>query len=232
MVGMDDTEFDRVLIAAAFARAGQHGWRRLSVVQVARDVGLPLDRARARFPGTAAVLMRFGLMADQAALSGVSMDGSERDRLFDMVMRRVDVLQAHRAGVLALLRWLPTRPVTAALLSAANLRSMAWMLEAAGVPATGLLGVLRAEGMLAVWLWTVRAWRDDESDDLPATMAALDRALDRAEQAEASLSGFFRRPPQAEVPPPAFEPVSDVPPPAPLTPDVPPTAPGGDFDAE
>ena len=35
---------------------------------------------------------------------------------------------------------------------------------------------------MAVWLWTIRAWRSDESQDLSATMAALDAALRRAER--------------------------------------------------
>lgn len=214
---MDDAEFDHALIAAAFAQAGEHGWRRFSVVRAAREAGLPLDRARARFPGPAAVLMRFGLLADQSALSGATADGSRRDRLFDMVMRRIDVLQAHRAGVLALLHRLPAQPVTSALLGVSTLRSMGWMLEAAGIPTTGLLGALRADGMLAVWLWTVRAWRNDGSDDLPATMAALDRALDRAEQAEASLSGLRRR-----------SPVSPLASTSPMPPDLSPTTSTGD----
>ena len=75
-------------------------------------------------------------------------------------MRRIDALQAHRAGVLALLRRLPADPPTALLLALATRRSMRWMLEAAGVPTRGVRGELRVKGLVAVWLWTVRAWRD------------------------------------------------------------------------
>ena len=75
-------------------------------------------------------------------------------------MRRIDALQAHRAGVLALLRALPAEPPTALLLACATRRSMRWMLEAAGIPTRGVRGELRVKGLLAVWLWTIRAWRD------------------------------------------------------------------------
>jgi hypothetical protein len=47
---------------------------------------------------------------------------------------------------------------------------------------------LRAAGLLAVWGYTVQAWQKDDSPDLSATMAALDRALSRAEQAAGWLS--------------------------------------------
>ena len=83
-------------------------------------------------------------------------------------------------------------------------------------------------GLIAVWLWTLRAWERDESADLSATMAALDTALGRAEQAMRWLRGQPAPAPQSEAaqsetqpeaahapevePPPAAEPSSDTPP--------------------
>ena len=188
----DDAAFDQALVSAACAELAEHGWHRLSVVAAARRADLPLDRARARFPGRLAVLGRLGRMADQAALAAAPAEGSVRDRLFDQLMRRIDVLGAHRTGVLALLRALPTDPPLALFLGCATRRSMRWMLEAAGVSGSGLRGELRVKGLVAVWLWTLRAWQGDESADLAATMAALDGALTRAERAAGWLGGGAR----------------------------------------
>lgn len=189
---MDDAALDTALVAAFFRLAAEQGWSRANVAAAARAAALPLDQARVRFPGRAAVLIRFGRMADQAALADASADGSIRDKLFDLLMRRFDVLQAHRAGVLALLHALPAEPPTALLLACATRRSMRWMLEAAGCTARGLRGELRMRGLVAVWLWTLRAWERDESSDLSGTMAALDAALRRAEQLAGWLSGTRR----------------------------------------
>ncbi|HSZ94407.1 MAG TPA: TetR family transcriptional regulator [Acetobacteraceae bacterium] len=181
---MDDAAFDRALIAAAFQIAAESGWSAVNVAVAARAASLPLARARERFPGRVAILLRLGRMADQAALAEAPSDGPVRDRLFDLLMRRIDALQAHRAGVLALLRALPAEPPIALLLALATRRSMRWMLQAAGVlPTSGVRGELRVKGLVAVWLWTIRAWRSDESQDLSATMSALDVALRRAESA-------------------------------------------------
>jgi len=191
---MDNDAFDRALVGAAFELAAEQGWTHVSVVAAARHAGLPLDRARQRFPVKLAILARFGVIADQAALAAASSEGSHRDRLFDLLMRRFDALQAHRAGVVALLRALPMEPLTAAFLAAANLRSMGWLLEGAGISASGpIIGQLRAKALLVVNLAALRAWMDDSSEDLSATMAALDRALDRAEQVQAQLPGWLRR---------------------------------------
>jgi ubiquinone biosynthesis protein COQ9 len=210
---MDDAEFDRVLIAAAFKLAAEKDWRSVNVAASARAAGLPLARARERFPGRTAILLRFGRLADQAALAELPPDGSARDRLFDLLMRRIDTFQAHRAGVLALFHALPAEPPTALLLALATRRSMRWMLEAAGIPARGVSGELRVNGLVATWLWTMRAWRTDETEDLSATMAALDGALRRAERtaewlgwsgraAAPSPDGTELDPGPAEPPPP------------------------------
>jgi ubiquinone biosynthesis protein COQ9 len=201
---MTDAEFDRALVGAAFALAAERGWRRTSVAEAARRADLPLDQARRRFPVRAAILLRFGSLADQAALATAPAEAPARERLFEILMRRIDALQAHRAGVLALLRTLPADPGLAALLAGASLRSMGWMLEGAGIDATGPRGLLRRKGLLAVWLAAVNAWRTDANEDLSATMAALDRALGRAEQVEGWLSG--RR---AAAEPPAGEPAPE-----------------------
>jgi hypothetical protein len=198
---MTDDEFDTALVAGAFAIAAREGWGAVSVVAAAREKDLPLDRARTRFAGRDAILLRFGRLADASAMADAPATGPTRERLFDLVMRRFDVLQTHRAGVLALLKDLPADPATGLMLAAATITSMGWMLEAAGMKATGIVGTLAKNGLLGVWLFTLRAWQRDTSLDLSTTMAALDKALSRAEQAAGWL---MPRAPAAEAGPKPF----------------------------
>lgn len=186
---MEDKQLDQALIAAVFSQAALRGWADVNIAEAARDAELPLDRVRARFPGRGAVLLRFGILADQAALAAGSSEPSPRERLFDMVMSRFDVLQQHRAGILQLLRALRTDPASSLLLYGATLRSMKWLLDGASIPSNGIVGGLRVHGLLALWLYALRAWEGDDSPDLSATMAAVDRGLDRAIQAEGMLPG-------------------------------------------
>jgi ubiquinone biosynthesis protein COQ9 len=215
---MEDAEFDTALIAAWLALAADSGRRFPSVAEAAREAGLPLERARARFASRASVLMRFGRIADQAALTGAAAEGPVRDRLFDTIMRRLDMFQAHRAGVLAVLRALPGMPPLALLLAAATERSMRWLLDASGARTSGVTGALRVRGLVAVWLWTLRAWQTDESADLSTTMAALDRALGHAERAAGWLGGSRATP---AVPPPPEPPAPEPPMPEPPMPEPP-----------
>lgn len=195
-----DGDFDQALLAAAFDDIAAHGWLRFSVARAAAGAGLKLDQARLRFATRWSVLRALGRAADAAALAGAVAEGSVHDRLLDMIMRRLDVFQAHRAGMLALLKALPADPCTGLLLARASLASMGWLLEAAGLSSTGPAGQLRRKGLLAVWLWTLRAWQRDDSPDMAATMAALDAALARAGRAAQWLDRD-RAPPPADPSP-------------------------------
>ena len=201
---MDDDQFDSALIGMAMTQAEALGWHRVTVAGAAREAGLPLDQARARFPVRASILSKLGLLADQAALVDEGSTGTTRERLFDVLMRRFDVFQQYRGGVRMVLRALPADPGLALMLTGATQTSMAWMAQAAGLDTSGVAGMLRVGGLVAVWLQTLRAWDRDDSPDLSATMVALDRALDRAESAGRFLGGSFASdaPPEPDVGPP------------------------------
>jgi hypothetical protein len=189
---MTDDEFDAALLKTAFAIGAERGWRDVSAAAAAREGGLDLARARERFAGPGVILGKFGRMADEYALTGALTEGPVKDRLFDVLLRRIDFLQMHRAGMIALLRALPLDPPMAAWLGRETVASMGWMLEAAGVSAQGVQGALRKKGLAAVWAWGVRAWMRDDSEDLSATMAAFDVALARAEQIALQFGGAAR----------------------------------------
>jgi AcrR family transcriptional regulator len=195
--------FDRDVTAALLVVAGREGWRATTMAAIAAEAGCSLAALRARFGGREAVLLRFGALVDAAVLAVPATGETPREKLFDVLMRRFDALQPHRAGVLAIASAAPADPCLLAAGAPAAVRSMAWMLEAAGLPASGITGQLRAKALLALWLAAFRAWAADESADMSATMATLDRLLDRAEglakTLEPLIPGGVR---QAEPPPP------------------------------
>jgi AcrR family transcriptional regulator len=188
MSGMTERDFDQALIAAAFRIAGESGWARLTIADAARSAGLPLGEARLRFPGKHALLRRFGRLLDEAALSNPSSEGPTRDQLFDLLMSRFEAMKPHREGVRALMRYLPTDPATALQLACATRLSMRWLLQAAGQTTHGVRGALRVKGLVAVWLCTLRRFEADESEDLSATMVALDTSLRRAHRIASWIS--------------------------------------------
>ncbi len=182
MAAGNDTD-DR-LIQAALTLASERGWRTVSLRDIAARAELPLVEAYESFPSKTAILLRLIDATDRAALSqgAATAADSPRDRLFDLLMRRFDALQSRREGTVAILRDLPSDPAALLCLSARLARSMAWMLEAAGISSAGCAGRVKVKGLALVYLDALRAWMKDDSPDLARTMAAVDKGLRRAER--------------------------------------------------
>jgi hypothetical protein len=134
---MTDDEFDLALLTAAFALGAEQGWRHVTPAAAARHAGLDLAAAR-KYPATHHLLAKFGHFADRHAITGALTEGHPKDRLFDILLRRFDFLQTHRAGVLALTRHLATHPELTAYLAKETVESMGWMLAATALASTCL----------------------------------------------------------------------------------------------
>ncbi len=64
------------------------------------------------------------------------------------------------------------------------------MLEAAGIDTGGYKGAIKIAGLTALYLKTLKTWREDDSEDMAKTMAELDKNLERSEQWAGSF-GFL-----------------------------------------
>jgi len=184
------TEIDEdALVAALWRVIATHGWPGLTMGRLAAESDVKLATLRDRFPSRLDPLILHGRRVDHAVLAGTipGQGGAARDRLFDVLMRRLDAMQPNRAGILRFLRDMRRDPSLAVLLGPQLSLSMRWMLDAAEIGGGAGRRRAIALGLVAVWLSTVRAWAEDDSEDLGPTMAALDRALDRAEQVARTL---------------------------------------------
>lgn len=174
---------------ATRARAGwlaaiaEQGWRRACLADAARLSGLTEDEVRTqagdRVDALAALQDR---VAAEAASGAAESGGSVRDRLFDGLMRGFDAAQEERAAVLAI--WNSRDPGVLLLLAGRGGLHVRRLAQAAGADVQGPRGQLRLAGLTALIGQAFAAWRADDSADMSATMAELDRLLDRAERAE------------------------------------------------
>ena len=130
-----------------------------SYAEIAKEAGLSLSAAYQAYPSKAAILMGIGRDIDArifAGLEGDPLDGSPKDRLFDLLMRRFDALNQHREAFAALAKDLPRTPGEGLALLCQLRSSLARMLEAAGISASGLRGALRIEGLGAIYAAALR----------------------------------------------------------------------------
>lgn len=161
------------------------GWRELSYAEIAKDAGLSLAEAYQAYPSKTAILTGIGRDIDARILASLEedpLDGSPKDRLFDLLMRRFDALNENRAAFSALAWELPRTPGDGLALLCQLGCSLGHMLEAAGISTAGLRGALRIKGLGAIYAAGLRVWFKDDSPDLAKTMAELDKRLGQVER--------------------------------------------------
>jgi AcrR family transcriptional regulator len=180
------------VIDTAMRLAAERGWRDLALAEIADAAKLPLSKVYPVFPSKAAMLSAFARRIDAAVLAAEepgAREGGAQDRLFDALMRRFDALKPYREALANIVFDQAGDPL-AALCGLCRLeRSMACMLEAALLSADGLRGALRIKALGCAYLATLRVFLRDDSPDMAATMAALDRNLRRLDR----LAGLCSR---------------------------------------
>ena len=169
------------LINAAMILAARRRWRDINMADIASEAKIPVADALSHSRSKAAILGALGRHIDRVVLNDLHTDpdigDSPKDRLFELMMRRFDAMADYRSGLASVSADMDFS-LFAALRRVCHIQNaMALTLEAAGVSATGPCGFLRQQGLGAIYIYCLSVWFNDETDDMSATMAALDRAL-------------------------------------------------------
>jgi ubiquinone biosynthesis protein COQ9 len=194
----DDFSKRSKAIKAALALAEKKGWRDATLSDIAQEAGLGLSDLRAEFTCKSDILSAFQAKVDEEVLAKVKAapEGqSPRDRLFDLIMTRFDVLAPYKGALRRISAYLCCRPGEAASLACSTLASQYWMLAGAGAKLDGAGAAVRVAGLTAIYARVFEVWLDDKSPSLDKTMAALDKRLARGERmlnrAETACQDFY-----------------------------------------
>jgi len=181
----DDRSLDDKLIDAALELAAEAPWHTLSLPMIAEHAGVSLGQALLSLPSRGHIQRAMIGRIDAQVFGGLDddpLDGTTKDKLFDILMRRFDAMEGHRDALRAMSRDARRDPLGTACLGTRLLKSMALSLQATGVSPEGCMGVLKSKALMAIHLNAFRVWLADEDPGLAATMAALDKSLAHAEK--------------------------------------------------
>jgi AcrR family transcriptional regulator len=183
------------IIAAFMSLLADKPIEQIGFAGIAREAGVSLVELRDLYGSTLAILAAQMKETDRAVLAADAADMAEeppRERLFDVLMRRLEVLEPHKAAVRSLTRSASRNPGLAFALNGLAVRSQQWMLTAADIDAAGPRGMVRAQGLAILFASALRTWVDDDDPGHARTMAALDRALARGQRWSGFLDGLGR----------------------------------------
>ena len=190
------TDLSAACLDAALDMAAKSGWNSVSIEKIARRLKKSLPAVKAAFPDKTSLVT--GLLKKIDAETGrryrqtqVSGRGNERDRLFDILMTRVDIVQSNRAGFVSIFgSYRKNLPDAFALVQPMH-QSMSSVIALADVEktvATHARPSLQSWVLLGVYVSVMAVWAEDETRDLSKTMAALDKRLELFEKATGYMS--------------------------------------------
>lgn len=178
------------IVTALMELLAEDSFERIGLSDVARRAGVSLAQLRQEFSSTFSILAAHMKVTDQKVLAGGDTDMAEespREKLFDVLMRRLEILGSHRQAVRSLMRSARRNPGFAFALNGLAVQSQRWMLNAADIKVAGPKGMVRAQGLAMLFACVMQTWVKDEDPGLARTMAVLDRELSRGQR----WSGFL-----------------------------------------
>jgi len=173
------------VIDALMRLSAERPWHNIELVDLAEAAGIGLAELRDLFPSKGAVLGAFSRRIDREVLEGTTDDlrgEPARERIFDVMMRRLDALTPYKRALRRIMNALRQDPLSLAALNRSALNSMRYMLAAARISTEGPLGGLKLQGAVIVFSNTLQTWLEDDDPTLARTMARLDRELRRGER--------------------------------------------------
>ena len=184
------------IVEAFMALLAEQPFEKIGLADIAERANVSLADLRGEFSSPLAILAAHVKELDRQVLAGSDPDMDEespRERLFDVLMRRLELLTPHKEAVRSLMRSARRDPPLALALNAMAVRSQQWMLTAARIGASGPKGMVRAQGLALLFANVLRTWVDDD-DDGSRTLAALDRDLARGQRFAGLLDDLCRIP--------------------------------------
>jgi hypothetical protein len=192
----------QALWTAALRLAAERRWQDLTLAEIAREASMTLAEAAALVTSKADILRLFQRHNDLTflqSLQGDPLEGTAHDRLFDAMLRRIEILTPHKKALRSIVAKPADDPADWVNLACGLFDTQGWLLNAAGINVTGLRGDVHRLGLAKIFRDVLLLWLEDDDPGISRTMAALDRKLrDGAALAKrldlpiAVLSGLMR----------------------------------------
>jgi AcrR family transcriptional regulator len=183
------------IIDAAMELAVERPWTEITLAAIAEKAEITLAELHQHVSERDEILKLLARRVDEQVLASLEkepLEGGAVDRLFELIMRRLEALAPWRPAIRNILKDMPFVIGEHPPLACQYLASQRWMLAAAGLERPGAEGAACALALGGIYLRALKTWVDDEDPGYSRTMARLDGDLKRAAEWRERLEGPVR----------------------------------------
>jgi AcrR family transcriptional regulator len=170
---------------AAFALAERMEWSAIGMRAIAAQAGIGLPELMHHASSKSSILQTFARDIDEAMLlmfQRYPAEGEPHDRIFDVMLKRLEILGPYRAVIASVLRSRKVDPGEAVRMLQSVSESIGWMVTAARVEEEPAWQSLGRFGLMRAYLRALSVWAKSDDPGMTRSMAALDRALRDSER--------------------------------------------------
>jgi len=106
-------------------------------------------------------------------------DSSTKDKLIEVFMIRFEILSEYKKSILRIYDHITKKPDLLIFFLPSLLKSLNLMLEFCNANTDGILGKIKVDVLLFIYVATFLVWKEDKTVGLEKTMAALDNNLNK-----------------------------------------------------
>ncbi len=186
------------ILQSALKLANKNGWNNVSLECIAEDLGVANKELKNIFANKNEIVMAvLQKVNDDLLAANLHFDSefdTAKDRLFDVIMYRFDLLNKERKALVSMLSPLKTAPENLWSFKKDFCYSMRSILEKAGVVTSSMIKEdAFIVALSVVYMLTVQTWLKDDSEDMAKTMSVLDQHLSKMFHLSSMLDGFLGR---------------------------------------
>lgn len=194
----NSTKIRKAICFAALEVASRQPWEFVPLAEIADSAGLKVSDIQRHYASKSEIVADIVRAIDdevEECFQDMDSQLSHRDRLFDVLMERIDIANQNREAHISILKafgW--SKEATCADINLLK-SSMTRMCHCAGIEVNSLKGMMNVVAVSLAYSWVLLTWMKDTSPDLGKTMAELDKTLGRLE----SLAGYISRATETSV---------------------------------
>ena len=182
-----------ILIDTTLSLAGELGWSSVTLQLIGQTANIPLNEVSTIFSSKWDILEAFRRRTDLLLTTGENpnLSGqSAKDRLFDVLMARIEIIEPWKAGIGSIAKHALAQPLTGIRLFTSLNESMERMIQHVDVKIQGPGKLLQSHGLTLIYLLVLRRWIADHSSDLGPTMAELNERLIATDRLMSRICGW------------------------------------------
>jgi AcrR family transcriptional regulator len=176
----DILDLKNKVIQTSLDMAAERRWNEIAFDDIAGQSGYSIEDVSVLFADKTDILSAYARQIDMR-LKDMFENGaggeSPRDAIFDIMMERFDILNENRKAVISILDSLTLKPQEALESLPFLCRSMSTMMDLAKIDVSGWKKPALSIVLTGIYFKILRCWVNDDTVDMAATMASLDKGL-------------------------------------------------------